>query len=304
MLTRLVWDVRTLLGEGPVWVVPERALWFVDIEGGAIHKYTPYTGARETFACGGKPSFIAPADDNSLLVGSRNAVHRAESGTLGTPVVGIVEPAHNRTNDATVDNHGRLWFGTMDDDQRQVAGALYCFDRGTLHKMGCAAVITNGPAVSADGRTLYHVDTFNRTIWRYAITETVDGPRLEDGEVFVQFGDDQGSPDGVVLDSEECLWVGVWDGWAVHRYAPDGRLLACVDLPCARVTKIAFAGEDLRTCFVTTARTGLSKSELSRQPLAGGLFVFEAPVAGRALPQVKLSYSPTLVHERADRSGS
>jgi len=92
----------------------------------------------------------------------------------------------------------------------------------------------------------------------------------------------------VVLDSEECLWVGVWDGWAVHRYAPDGRLLARIELPCARVTKVAFGGNDLRTCFVTTARIGLSETELLRQPQAGGLFAFEVPVAGRTLPPVKL----------------
>ena len=73
----------------------------------------------------------------------------------------------------------------------------------------------------------------------------------------------------------------------MRRYAPDGTLLLHVDLPCQRVTKLAFGGPDLRTAFVTTARTGLDEAQLARQPLAGALFAFEAPAAGRPLPHYK-----------------
>jgi xylono-1,5-lactonase len=93
----------------------------------------------------------------------------------------------------------------------------------------------------------------------------------------------------VVLDSEDCLWVALWDGWSVRRYAPDGALLMTVALPCARVTKIAFGGADLRTAYVTTARIGLNAEELAAQPLAGGLFAFESPVAGNRLPSFRLA---------------
>jgi D-xylonolactonase len=58
-------------------------------------------------------------------------------------------------------------------------------------------------------------------------------------------------------------------------------------LPCARVTKLAFGGADLKTAYVTTARTGLDAGELAAQPLAGALFAFEAPVAGLAMPSFK-----------------
>jgi sugar lactone lactonase YvrE len=43
---------------------------------------------------------------------------------------------------------------------------------------------------------------------------------------------------------------------------------------------IAFGGEDLRTAYVTTARTGLSEEELQRDPLSGGLFSFRTDVPG------------------------
>jgi len=105
----------------------------------------------------------------------------------------------------------------------------------------------------------------------------------------VQLAEADGYPDGVVLDSEGCLWVALWDGWGVRRYAPDGTLLLTVPLPCARVTKIAFAGPDLRDVYVTTARTGLDAKALADQPLAGSLFHFRSPVAGMVLPKVRLA---------------
>lgn len=279
---RLVWDTRAALGEGPIWCEAGQALWFVDIKGGAVHRHVPETGENEHFAVGGKPSFIMPADDGSMLVGSEHSIYRFGNGKLGEPLAVIDMPACNRTNDATVDPAGRLWLGTMDDSEAQQTGALYCLDRGALHTMSARVIVTNGPAITVDGRTLYFVDSVERRIWRFEIGEglTLSGP-----ELFLLLGEADGHPDGVVLDSEDCLWVALWDGWGVRRYAPDGTLLLQVDLPCARVTKLAFGGADLRTAFVTTARTGLDAAQLVRQPLAGALFAFDAPAAGRPLPQ-------------------
>lgn len=282
----LVWPVQALLGEGPVWFSDEQALRFVDIKGGRLHSHAPATGAQETTELGGQPSFVVPASDGTLVVGSGGRILSVCRNSAAPAVLAeIPMPAHNRTNDATVDGLGRLWFGTMDDAERRPTGALWCLDRGVLHRMGAEAVVTNGPAITRDGRTLYHVDSGERTIWRYTIGE---GPCLLDGEVFLQLAEADGYPDGAVLDSEDCLWVALWNGWGLRRYAPDGELLLSVALPCAHVTKMAFGGPDLRTAYVTTACVGLDAAALAAQPLAGGLFAFEAPVAGRPLPAVGL----------------
>ena len=277
-----VWELGAQLGEGPVWSAHDQALWFVDIKRGAIHRHHPATGSCDTFQVGGMPSFIVPVDGGGMLVGSGNRISRFEQGAIGEHIAEIAMPAHNRTNDATVDASGRLWLGTMDDDEALETGALYCLDRGMLHTMPARAIVTNGPAVSADARTLYFVDSAERRIWRHAIC---DGPCIGEPELFLQLGQADGHPDGIVLDSEDCLWVALWDGWAVRRYAPDGTMLLQIDLPCARVTKIAFGGPDLRTAYVTTARTGISEAQLARQPLAGALFAFDAPAPGRPLPR-------------------
>jgi D-xylonolactonase len=281
----LIWDVGAELGEGPIWMPEESALRFVDIKAGRLHRYTPATGAKETLPIGGQPSFVLPCTDGRLIVGSDNGVYVVEHQKLGACIARVDMPTNNRTNDAAADCFGRLWFGTMDNDERHATGKLYCLDAGVLHCVGCDAIVTNGPAISADGSTLYHVDSSARTIWRYAVSE---GPRVERGEVFFQFSEADGYPDGIVLDSEDCLWVALWEGWCVRRYAPDGALLLQVDLPCARVTKIALGGEKLRTAYVTTARVGLSGAELVKQPLAGALFAFDAPAPGRPTPRIRL----------------
>lgn len=279
-----VWQVGASLGEGPIWLPGEAALRFVDIKRGRLHRYDPATGTGTSLDVGGMPSFIVPESGGGLLVGSGHGLFRLTGEALGEPVATIAQPAHNRTNDATVDADGRLWFGTMDDDESQPTGAVWCFDGRTLHRAGGEAVVTNGPAISADGRHLYHVDSGQRTIWRFPLgTEQ----RLADGEVFIRLHEDEGFPDGIVVDGENCLWVALWDGWAVRRYAPDGTLLLHVPFPCARVTKLAFGGPDLRTAFVTTARIGLDEEALAAQPLAGSLFAFEAPAPGRIVPPVR-----------------
>ncbi|MBU6207942.1 MAG: SMP-30/gluconolactonase/LRE family protein, partial [Alphaproteobacteria bacterium] len=148
------------------------------------------------------------------------------------------------------------------------------------------AVVTNGPALSGDGRWLYYADSGARTIWKYRIES--DGMPAS-GVEFLRLSEADGYPDGIIVDAEDCLWVALWDGWGVRRYSAEGKLLMHVPLPCARVTKVALGGADLRTAYVTTARIGLSANECMQQPLAGSLFAFEAPAPGRPLPQVRLA---------------
>jgi sugar lactone lactonase YvrE len=287
VIPHVVWPVAALLGEGPAWFSEEGALRFVDIKGGRLHCHG--SPDQESLEIGGQPSFVVPAEDGGLVIGSGDRIlHIGKDGTERAVLARLPMPVHNRTNDATVDAAGRLWFGTMDDEEIRPTGALWCLDRGELHHMGGNAVVTNGPAITSDGKFLYHVDSGARTIWRFTLGP---GPCIDHHEVFVQLGEGDGHPDGIVLDSEDCLWVGLWDGWAVRRYAPDGTLLLRVALPVARVTKIAFGGADLCTAFVTTARVGLDAAQLASQPYAGHLFAFAAPVAGRALPQVRLPAS-------------
>jgi sugar lactone lactonase YvrE len=282
---RVAWPLAAQLGEGPAWIAAEQALWFVDIEGRRLHRYAPADDACDSYPVDGRPSFIVPASDGGMLAGIDLSLRRVGDGGPGATIASVPDATGCRTNDAVVDARGRLWFGTMDLGERAPLGQVHRFDRGTLRALGAHCAITNGPALSPDGARLYHVDTLGGVVWAFDLAALDAGARdtLADGRVFARIAAADGTPDGVTVDSEGCVWVALWGGGGVRRYAADGALLLQVALPCAQVTKVAFGGPDLRTAFVTTARVGLSAAALRGQPLAGALFAFDAPAPG--LPQ-------------------
>lgn len=136
-------------------------------------------------------------------------------------------------------------------------------------------VVTNGPAFSPDGHVLYHTDSLARIIYAFDLRD--DGS-LANKRAFAVIEGEAGVPDGLAVDSQACVWTGLFGGWAVRRYSPQGVLLESVAFPVANVTKIAFGGTRLTTVYATTASIGLTRTD---QPLAGGLFCFEAEVPGQ-----------------------
>jgi sugar lactone lactonase YvrE len=283
---RNIWSLHAELGEGPVWVGD--ALWFTDIKKRRVYRLDPATGERNSWDSPEQVGFVLPGEDGRFVAGLESGLHLFDpaAGTFEMFVEMEPERPRNRLNDGVVDPHGRLWFGTMDNDEKAASGAFYRFERGAVLRTGLEGIcITNGPAVSPDGRILYHVDTLAGTIQACDIGE--DG-ELGPSRPFVSIDPKRGYPDGPTVDSEGCVWISLYAGWAVRRYSPAGELIATVPFPVANITKIAFGGEDLRTAYATTARQMLSEAEIARQPEIGDLFEFRVDVPGLACPKVKL----------------
>jgi sugar lactone lactonase YvrE len=280
-----IWPLGAELGEGPVWSAREQALWFVDIKQSLIHRFDVRAGTGRRWKAPAAPGFLAPIEGGGFIVGTKAGLYRFDPGSDEISLLQEVEPDRpgNRLNDGAVDAAGRLWFGSMDDAESAPSGRLYRLEDGALSAMDDSYVITNGPAFSPDGRTLYHTDTLERVI--YAFDLGADGS-LSDKRVFVRIEDGAGYPDGPVCDSEGCLWTGLFAGWAARRYSPSGKLLGSVRFPCANITKLAFGGPKLTIVYATSAWKGLKPSARAEQPLAGGLFRFEVEVAG--LPQAEV----------------
>ena len=286
----IIWPLAATLGEGPLWIDAEQCLWFTDIKAQRLHRYDPATNAGTSIDLPGQTGFIAPCASGGLILGMGQALwHRAPDGTLSRVATFDTAPG-NRINDGTTGPDGRLWFGTMDDAETHPTGAILRHDPdGRIEPVTAPCTITNGPAISADGRLIYHVDTLAGIIWRAAITPA---GQLQGTQLFAQIAPEDGTPDGVTLDAEGGLWVGLWGGFALRRYAPSGAITATIRLPCANVTKLAFGGPDLKTAYITTARAGLSPADLAAQPLAGGLFRFRADIPGLPTPPALIEVPP------------
>jgi len=275
-----VLPLQATLGEGPVWIAREAALYCVDIKAHRVHRYDPASGEHRHWQAPAQIGWVLPAEDGTLLAGLQGGVARFDpaTGSFGDPLVPPGHRATDRLNDAAVDAAGRVWFGSMDDGEAAETGGLFVLAGGAIRDTGLPRVaITNGPAIAPDGRTLYHTDTLGRVI--HAVPVNDDGT-LGSPSVFATIDAADGHPDGAVCDADGFVWTGLWGGWRVRRYDPAGAIVQEVRFPCANITKIAFGGPDLRTAYATTARKGLDAAALAAQPEAGNLFAFEAGVAG------------------------
>lgn len=282
----LVWELETELGEGPVWVERDKALWFTDIKRLRIYRYDPATGDQQSWHAPEQVGFVLPAERGDFIVGLQSGLHRFEPEERTFQPLAEVEPDRpgNRLNDGVVDPAGRLWFGTMDNGERDKSGAFYCYDRGRLSRTHLTGIsITNGPCVSPDGTTLYWVDTLGGTI---SACEIGDDGTLGPSQLVVRIDPKDGYPDGPTIDSAGCIWISLYAGWEVRCYSPGGEILKRVRFEVANITKIAFGGPDLRTAYATTARQLLKPDQLKGQPLAGGLFEFRVDVPGVPCPLI------------------
>lgn len=268
-----------ILGEGPVWVPSEGALYWVDIKGPTIFRRPEASCEVERFTPPFQVASLAPMAGGGFIAGTRRGFALIDPRTGRYDPIVHPEPDRegNRFNDGKLDRAGRFWAGTMDDAEAAASGALYRLD----HTMKPIRVddgyrVTNGPAFSRAGTRLYHTDSARRVIFVFDLDEAGNVSGKRD---FLRFGAGDGYPDGMTVDAEDCLWVAFWDGACVRRFAPDGIQLGEIALPVPRVTSCTFGGDDLATLFITTASVGLDPVE---NPLAGSLFAVRPGVLGVA----------------------
>ena len=282
-----VWELEAELGEGPVWVERDKALWFVDIKKQQIHRYDPASKGKQSWDSPEQVGFVLPAERGGFVAGLQSGLYHFDESSGCFDLLIEVEPElpNNRINDGVVDPAGRLWFGTMDNYERTRSGAFYCFQSGKLVRTPLDGIaITNGPAVSPDGKLLYFVDTLKGTI---GVADIRDDGSLGGPRPFVRIDPREGHPDGPATDANGDVWISLYAGWAARRYSPSGQLVETVRFPVANITKIAFGGEALSTAYATTARQLLSPEQIREQPLIGALFQFRSVVPGVACPLVR-----------------
>jgi len=265
-----------LLSEGPRWDGERDELLWVDILGSQLHRarvdgdaplqeidsirFDRFVGAVAPVAGGG---YVLAAHGGFLFLDVSGAVVELAQPEAERPQV--------RMNDGACDPQGRFWAGTMAFDESPGAGVLYRLELdGTCTTVLTGLTISNGIGWSPDGSRMYLSDSGTHTIDAFDFdlaTGDISGRR-----VIVRISEAGVAPDGLTVDAHGDIWVALWGGGALGRYAPDGSLLETIAMPVDRPTSCAFGGPDGATLFVTTARDGLDQTALARQPDAGRVF--------------------------------
>lgn len=270
------------LGEGAVWSEDEQALYWVDLDTTFFYRYDYRTGQQQTYDAGQLVGCLRLRAGGGLVLAAQHGFAFWDfDQNHSVPVADPEQNSKIRFNDGNVDPQGRFWAGSMlfGEEIGRPGGSLYRLDPGgAVNCMARHQAIPNGLGWSPDHTIMYHADTTYNTIYAYDYNDPTG--RIENRRNFVYTPDGPGQPDGLSVDAEGFVWSCCWDGWAVVRYDPQGRVDRVVELPVARVTSCAFGGPDLDELFITTAHTKLSPDERRRQPLAGDIFRLKTAVRG------------------------
>ncbi len=279
MTPRAVTDGNDLLGEGPVWNAARGVLTWVDIYGRRIHELDPATGKRRHWTMPDRISCAIPRRGGGMIVALSRALAAFDpaTGALDELARLDADPRH-RFNDAKCDPQGRLWIGTMNEEDHLPTGALYRFDDRGLQLAETAIAISNSLAWSPAGDILYFADTPERRIRAYDF-DGGDGTVSRRPDLVAVDGS-AAFPDGSATDAEGHVWNAQWDGARVVRYTPAGAVACLIPMPVSRPTSVCFGGPDMTTLFVTSAACDLSQARLRREPQAGAVFAIETGIAG------------------------
>ncbi|UHD44607.1 SMP-30/gluconolactonase/LRE family protein [Aureimonas altamirensis] len=287
MRIEVLLDVKTTLGEGPLWDAEQERLYFIDSFDGRVFRTTVDGGEIRAWDVPGKIGSMAlRKDGEGAIVSLQQGFHALDFKSGDCDLIHDPEPDRpaNRINDGKVDRRGRFFAGSMDTMEEGPFGALYRLDPDfSVHTIDTDIICSNGPCFSPDDRTFYFADTWTGEIWAYDYD--IETGTASNRRTFARVDTSKGgAADGSTVDAEGCLWNAlVYDGRLV-RYTPDGAVDRIVDMPVKKVTSVMFGGPNLDILFVTS----MAKPPLPRFPgdgvQRGSLFALH-DLGVRGLPE-------------------
>ncbi|MBF6031045.1 SMP-30/gluconolactonase/LRE family protein [Pseudomonas sp. P115] len=288
MDAELIVDARNAVGECPVWVPEENALYWVDIPNGGLQRWSATSGHVAAWTAPHMLACIARTDAGNWVAGMETGFFQLtphNDGSLDTTLLaGIEHPRDDmRLNDGRCDRQGRFWAGSMvlNMGLNAAEGTLYRYASGTAPHAELGGFITlNGLAFSPDGRTMYASDSHPLVQKIWAFDYDIDSGTPSNRRVFADMNNYLGRPDGAAVDAEGCYWICANDAGLIHRFTPEGRLDRSLSVPVKKPTMCAFGGSRLDTLFVTSIR-----DDHSDQSLSGGVFALNPGVQGLPEPR-------------------
>ncbi|GAA0545678.1 SMP-30/gluconolactonase/LRE family protein [Actinomadura livida] len=258
-------------GEGPVWSDAWGGLRWLDmLAGDVLSLASDGTVARRNV--GTVVAAIRPRRRGGAVLAVERGFALEDADGAITSMPPLWNHDRVRMNEGGCDPDGRFYCGSMAYDQREGAASVYRLDPdGSTAVVLDGVTISNGLEWSPDGARAYYVDTATERIdvFDYDRERGLTGRR--------PFAAALPGPDGLTVDEEGGVWVALYNGGSVRRYAPDGGLDQVVDVPVSKATACTFGGPGLDRLFITTSRENLDPGA---EPEAGALFACTPGVRG------------------------
>ncbi len=267
-----IWQTKTLLGEGTLWVKSLNSIYFTDIKRKKIFTFNTKTKRKKIIKINKEIGFLSHIKKNIFILGLKGELRIVDlrnNKKIKSIFVEIDKPL-NRLNDGKTDPSGRLWFGSMDNLERNIQnGSLYCLNKNLKLKMvDNKYMITNGPAFINE-KNFYHTDTKKRIIYKIKIDKNLN---ILEKKIFKKFVDVEGFPDGMTTDRFKNLWVCHFGGSSISVFNQKGKKIYKIKLPAKNVTNCAFGGANNNDLYITTALKGLKEIDKKKYNLSGSLF--------------------------------
>ena len=282
-------DVKTTLGEGPLWDVAEERLYWIDSFDGRVFRATADGREVRAWDVPQKIGSLCLRKSGGAILSLARGFHALDFETGEISLIHDPEPdkPNNRLNDGKVDKMGRFVAGSMDTMEEGPNGALYSLAPDlTVSTVDTGIIVSNGPCWSPDGRIFYFADTWSGEISAYDYDQQTG--RATNKRRFCTRPNDGGGFDGATVDAEGGVWSAqVYVGKLV-RYRPDGSVDRTIEMPVKKVTSVMFGGPNLDILFVTS----MAKPPLPRFPgdgvLRGALFAIR-DLGVRGVPEPRFA---------------
>tara|TARA_Y100001970_G_scaffold274030_1_gene373146 strand:+ start:1545 stop:2456 length:912 start_codon:yes stop_codon:yes gene_type:complete len=276
----VLWNLKCILGEGTLWVKEHNSVYFTDIKKKRIHIINLKTLKKKIFKVNKEIGFLAHVKNFIFILGLKGELRIVNLKNKKKIKSIIIEKSlkMNRINDGKTDLNGKLWFGTMDNPERNIPnGSLYCLDKNlNLKKVDDNYMITNGPAF-IDKNNFYHTDSRKKIIFKIKIDKN---DKIISKKIFKKFSKKEGVPDGMTLDKNRNLWVCQYNGACISIFNKFAKQIHKINLPAKNITNCAFGGRKNSDLFVTSALKGMKNSEIKKFKFSGSLFKIQTNAIG------------------------
>lgn len=262
--------------EGPT-EYKDGSIFFTEMRSSRIMRYYPEDGRYETFNDDAHGANGLLFDSEWRLIACEAEPPQVTRTNIETGEVETLADSYdgkklNQPNDVTFDSQGRLYFSDRPTpnptpEQSGVNGVYRIDTDGSIHQILTEPEIDkpNGIVISPDDSTLYMIEAHpdaNKARMIRAFDLAEDGT-VSNRRIFHDFYPGR-SGDGMTIDSAGNLWVAAGlnrtrgtsetlDTQAgVYVFSPEGEQLDFYPINEDTVTNVAFAGEDLKTLYLTS----------------------------------------------------